>query len=110
MTAAELNEIVKDVSREAWPEGLQLYDKSSEPFFYRFDYVIPAYYAALMFIGSMTQYLADESSGIQMGSGREGGYGVRDTWSVPRIKAQGDTLIEALAAACKAQKGAGDVG
>lgn len=109
MKAEELFAIVQDVPREAWP---QLADGDSIHFIEGWWRTtrknikrVGVFYpdeAALMFEASMTKWLCDKMAGVTIGPCRDGGYGVVDTWQSPYVKTKADTLIGALAAACKA--------
>jgi hypothetical protein len=100
MTAKELYEIVKDVPREAWPEGI--------------DYTLTCFgscwgvpgagmttstLAEAAFVGAMVKYQIGRGGPIP--TKYETGYMYRDSDFIYR---DFPTMIEALAAACKEAK------
>lgn len=107
MTAAELYSVVKDVPREAWPEHVTFADGL---WFVTDDPMgrmsICNAHAELLFVGSMTKWLGDRGPLVS----RRRGY--PETWKVQMCinddvsEFEATTLIEALAAACKAVGGA----
>jgi hypothetical protein len=129
MTAAELNEIVKDLIPTAWPEGLtysvEACDEDGTPESAGEEWkgeaegvtasIIPAYHAELMFEASMNRRVMLAGGSLHHLDGK---WAVRMrrhienpspsdflyTWTLKCA-----SPIEALASACKAQKGAGDV-
>lgn len=99
MTAAELNEIVKDVPREAWPNMLyferdnwRLTDHD-----YHDDMEIQACVAEQMFIGSMTAWLASHNWVPSSHIWRDGARVELSNGAMHRAS----SLVAALAAACK---------
>jgi hypothetical protein len=110
MTHAELYEIVKDVPKEAWPEGLAyirdewwVYGPPSG------EYVAPSL-AEEAFLGSMTRYLINNTARESSPHHGEEVRMVIDTdGATPTVAVDiggcnwyhGATDIEALAAACK---------
>jgi len=97
MTAAELNEVVKDVPREAWPEltwdGVEWSNS-------RRDEDVSARITELAFIGSMTAWLMNRNVFASKSQFDES-YWTIDMNNVSRRSGNYRTLVAALAAACK---------
>lgn len=94
MTAAELFEVVKDVPREAWPEltwdGVEWSNSKR-------DEDISARIAEHAFIGSMTAFKARQFETVVYN--REGT--TKHIVSQGVTEWEGDSIVAALAAACK---------
>lgn len=114
MTAAEIFQAVKDVPREAWPDGM-VQSALDNWFLDGNGHTVPSYVtpadAELLFIGSMVVWLSSElrSDGISIASDDE----TEDGWIVEirghnghMRSASGRGRLGALAAACKAIGGA----
>lgn len=104
MTAADLFEIVKDVPRQAWPEGAYFGLAFGKPDFVAWeDGAKPSdRVAELAFIGSMTAWLA---GGLwinrRMHTDGEMIYKVKASDGGCSVYGEHRTLVAALAAACK---------
>lgn len=112
MTAARLYEIVKDVPKDAWPKVW--YDEYDRLWHEHWnDCTILPDLAKAAFVGAMVAWLIKEGSPssftlLDMGDFQRvheyhdgTGYEIMNNYDKP-------TLIEALAAACKATKGGGE--
>lgn len=113
MDAKRIYSIVKDVPREAWPEGIDYWEVTGRPHFHdRTNEThgithspISDRRAETLFVGSMVAHLAKKSGcNIRTHDGQSFVFSRRP----PFASGSAPTLIEALAAKCiEAAKGAG---
>lgn len=101
MTAAELYEIVKDVPREAWPSGMHydwnLHGPKRAKHWHDGDMRMSDTTAELVFIGSMTAWLASHNWVPSSHVWRDGARVELFNGAMHRAS----SLVAALAAACK---------
>ena len=106
MTAAELFEVVKDVPREAWPEQFDWYEETGESPYRCFtvngeEYNYKNNLLELAFIGSMTAWLIQRGRLTLRGNVLAGVVAYAIVEIEPIEPTGANTLVAALAAACK---------
>lgn len=104
MTAAELYEVVKDVPREAWPNGVHydwnVHGPKRAKHWHDGDMRMSDTTAELAFIGSMTAWLMNRNVFASKSQFDES-YWTIDMNNVSKRSGNYRTLVAALAAACK---------